>query len=64
MIDKVANALYEFHGVKSMSIAKDMARAAVEAMRVPTEGMLDKTDGFSEDVKATYQQMIDAALKE
>jgi len=54
-----------------------LARAAIEAMREPTEAMLaagvkswgfdfdaNSTDGINANITGEYQSMIDAALKE
>jgi hypothetical protein len=62
MIEKVANALYEFHGVKSMSIAKDMARAAVEAMRDLYKDLPGPMS--NKDDSDRLNAAIDTALKE
>lgn len=41
-----------------------LARAAIEAMREPTEGMVDAGFGYTGYPEETYKEMIDAALKE
>lgn len=56
------------------SEAEDYARAAIEAMREPTEAMIPKegvflwryqdSDADQEEARAAWQAMIDAALKE
>lgn len=43
----------------------EMARAAIEAMRVPTEAMIEEAwaDARAEDAAAVWKAMIDEALK-
>jgi hypothetical protein len=68
MIERVARALLV---ADRSAITPDyyqrMARAAIEAMREPTEAMLDAGVNFRERNARTeqiWQAMIDAALKE
>ena len=68
MIEQVARALLV---ADRSAITPDyyqrMARAAIEAMREPTEAMLDAGVNFRERNARTeqiWQAMIDAALKE
>jgi len=42
---------------------EDAARAAIEAMREPTEMMENAGDPFTRDTQGAWQAMIDAALK-
>jgi hypothetical protein len=79
MIDRVARAINEVNpwvGIAWMdlpSVPKDeyraKARAAIEAMREPTEGMLDRLDaansgwGTREHSKELWQELIDEALE-
>lgn len=61
MIEKVAKAIYEAENKKWNY--KDLAKAAIAAMREPTEGMMKaslKTGGR----KHLWYSMIDAALKD
>lgn len=73
MIEKVAKALYHSkHGKHckfellsryfQLKYSKD-AKAAIEAMREPTEEMIHCKGPFY-SIKEQYQAMIDAALKE
>lgn len=47
-------------GMRQMYLS--MARAAIEAMREPTEAMI--AAGDEQSCQETYRRMIDAALKE
>lgn len=62
MIERVAFAIASNLGLMTSS---ELAKAAIEAMREPTEEMLD-AGAYDLDMKliTQYQYMIDAALKE
>lgn len=63
MIDRVARALADNHEAP----LQYQARAAIEAMREPTEEMLDAGHihaGTVDDAYVCFTTMIDAALKE
>lgn len=82
MIDRVAKAIYEVDGGKGWHLHSkfylDSARAAIEAMREPTEAMkfsggmwcealMFEEDGegiIFDDIGKVYEVMIDAALAE
>jgi hypothetical protein len=72
MVDRVARAMamYQFGSPESWEDQIPMARAAIAAMREPTEGMVGSVYGLMDertgsDAEATkfYQTMIDEALK-
>lgn len=75
MIDRVSLALARYHGDDVGSVKnqhyQDMARAAIEAMREPTQEMMAGVDCAGEKAewlsgkawKAGYHAMIDSALK-
>jgi len=71
MVERVAKALQEAHGPNLPSPYEAMARAAISAMREPTEAMVyaspEEGTGWNEAARgyaATYwSAMIDAALK-
>lgn len=72
MVGKVARAIARKNtgsGINWPSFVEE-ARAAIEAMREPTEAMVDagvldvKADVSFFDVNETWQAMIDAALSE
>lgn len=73
MIERVARAIEQEIGPQDMDFAK-IARAAVEAMREPTEAMLEVAQDMYEPVgdramwppepKDAWPAMIDAALTE
>jgi hypothetical protein len=79
MIERVARALDECHDPSSWhpydfwdhDFALELARAAIEAMREPTDAMKQAGDDFSGNLaithdasgEGTWQAMIDAALK-
>lgn len=51
----------------NQDVYRDMAVAAIKAMREPTERMRWERDGWNaspNDIEAGYQAMIDAALEE
>lgn len=72
IIERVAKAFYE----EESGLAWDQcmitgrkwrlraAKAAIRAMREPTEGMIKSIDGLNYDCLVGYQIMIEAALKE
>ena len=70
MVEKVAMVLYEYHSVKSMDIARDMARNAIKAMRDISDDIIEMKvklptgDDCREDTRFEWEMMIDAALKE
>lgn len=70
MIEKVATAILAKTPVgygMTQSEANDYARAAIEAMREPTEEMLDVGHihaGTVDDAYVCFTTMIDAALAE
>ena len=70
MIERVARAIaasvYSEAGVELMwKCYMDKARAAIEAMREPTAGMVSSvTIDHIEDVEEFWGALIDAALKE
>lgn len=63
MIEKVAKAI----ALRDTTDEFAMARAAIEAMREPTEAMIEfgfnQTGDGRENVKAAWHSMIDAALR-
>lgn len=81
MIEKVARAInarqqmsaygeiiieWDNNTEKTKRITKEFAKAAIEAMREPTEEMILCAKGLRYDVEhiANYRKIIDAALKE
>ncbi len=63
MIDRVAAALLAVDGGTwniTPGIEVDLARAAIAAMREPTEAMIDLGWDYGEDA---WREMIDEALK-
>ena len=72
MIERLAKVIYErsfeddWQSLNPKGIERalylEVAHAAIEAMREPTQAMLGPDE--SELLKATYQSMIDAALKQ
>lgn len=78
MVDRVARAMHGADGIKSFASFDDesagnqwdyrsMARAAIAAMREPTEAMMQAAHiiiGDLADQKRSWQYAIDAALKE
>ena len=63
MIDRVAAALLAVDGGTwniTPGIEVDLARAAIAAMREPTEAMIDRGWDYGEDA---WREMIDEALK-
>lgn len=71
MIERVAkaiqSALSEGTPGRDPDRMERIARAAIEAMRDPTEAMIDKgydhVDYGGTDIEAAWKDMIDAALK-
>ena len=66
MIERVARALYEADGDDTINWPK-LARAAIAAMREPTEAMLMESSCNAvetERLVRDWQAMIDAALEE
>lgn len=47
-----------------VGIFRQFARAAIKAMREPTEAMCDAGDEYNGNDRAVWQSMIDAALKD
>jgi len=70
MIEKVARAIEAVKadratfGNKGVIESKAYARAAIEAMREPTEGMIKAGSKGYPKFQLAYRNMIDAALKE
>jgi len=67
MIERVARAIYaaECWDTAAPGFYQHAARAAIEAMREPTEVMLDAAMQFAScDLKSEWQAMIEAALGE
>jgi len=67
MIERVAKAIYEAMDLSDGldgTAAKTYARAAIEAMREPTEAMLNASYLTSWDADEVWKDMIDAALQE
>lgn len=70
MIERVARGICkaDWGGVSDaeMGRCRDLARAAIIAMREPTKGMVDMSRWTCRDdhMRETWQEMIDAALKE
>lgn len=65
MVERVARVLSERHSVDlamGAIVWEDMARAAIEAMREPTEAMERKGDESDLSI-FVWQAMIDEALK-
>ena len=69
MVERVAKAITESALEEFVVILPDQAerfaRAAVSAMRVPTETMVESAwaDALAEDAKSVWADMIDEALK-
>ena len=70
MIEGVARAIWkkadeQYLGTEKMEDCDAIARAAIEAMREPTEAMLiaSEVDLHDFDVAAVWSVMIDAALE-
>lgn len=67
MIERVAQAILakDPEGMFSIHCARVYAKAAIAAMREPTEAMVEAGyyDAMAEDAKATFTAMIDAALE-
>lgn len=64
MVERVAKALVEAWpswGTWDDEVARDGARAAIAAMREPTEAMLNTPEWLS--IRHRWQAMIDEALK-
>lgn len=75
MIERVAKAMMEASTTVGHSSWSDIARAAIEAMREPTEAMIEHADANAfggvapgeplyHGAKNTWQHMIDAALSD
>jgi hypothetical protein len=71
MIERVARALSEAGAASDWDHAAAAARAAIEAMREPTEAMVDaasaaaqKPTGWHMVYRNIYRAMIDTALKD
>jgi len=63
MIEKVARAISDAEGfANAWQYYCKTAKAAIEAMREPTEGMKDKSNPWPDTDIHAYQAMIDAAL--
>ena len=63
MIERVAVAIIEAAEKGARGKPREIARAAIEAMREPTEAMIDAADPF-ELPREIWPAMIDAALSE
>jgi hypothetical protein len=65
MVERVAKAINEIIYIGD-SGAKQLARAAIEAMREPTDEMICECNSslVYEELKLIYKSMIDVALKE
>jgi hypothetical protein len=79
MVERVARALHEAHKpwcdytydfehpMASREVYEALARAAIAAMREPTEGMIEarSVPGVLErsDIRLVWMAMVDAALK-
>lgn len=73
VVERVAEAIRRVNettaGLTFRELTVEMARAAIEAMREPTDGMVDALmngafDAYRGDVVEAYQAAIDAALSE
>jgi hypothetical protein len=67
MVERVARAMEARSAIEPVTI-EDVARSAIEAMREPTEGMVDATQELIRGQKpfstiGMWQAMIDEALK-
>lgn len=66
MVEKVARAIRDEadkgDALVSLSEAFDLARAAIEALREPTKGMIEKAGLHDLALKELWEDMIDAAL--
>lgn len=74
MIERVARAMFdatnehdetwdtEAQEIKTTYLI--MARAAIEAMREPTDVMVDALEGYDSSPVSLYERAIDAALNE
>lgn len=65
MIERVAIAIEE----ANLKASGDedytpLARAAIEAMREPTDAMVDALEGYDSSPVSLYERAIDAALNE
>tara|TARA_R110000868_G_scaffold309027_1_gene570439 strand:- start:3353 stop:3583 length:231 start_codon:yes stop_codon:yes gene_type:complete len=65
MIERVAKAINDTMLQHGDYKPDELARAAIAAMREPTEDMVEAGyyDAMAEDAKATFTAMIDAALE-
>lgn len=65
MIERVAKAINDTMLQHGDYKPDELARAAIAAMREPTEEMVEAGyyDAMAEDAKATFTAMIDAALE-
>lgn len=65
IIERVASKLYSLHIDISTTDAKILAKAAIEAMKEPTEAMLD-AGAYDLDMtlEQQWKRMIEAALKD
>ena len=63
MLERVKAAIAKEMGYRDPQTVEFAARAAIAAMREPTEAMKRNVSGTTTDI-ALYQAMIDAALKE
>ena len=65
MIERVAKAINDTMLQHGDYKPDELARAAIAAMREPTEDMVEAgySDAMAEDAKATFTAMIDAALE-
>ncbi len=68
MVKRVARAIEAVRDYKEdisiRATPEELARAAIAAMREPTEAMTGSLRWFGEDDLELWQLMIDAALKE
>lgn len=65
MIEKIAQAILDGPPIEDMMDAREAALNVLEAMREPSQGILDCRPPFMkvEDAKAMWQAMIETALQ-
>ena len=70
MTERAARAMADEQGMgwermfePTRAMWRNLAKVAIEAMREPTEAMTDFADFPSDEAKATWQAMIDRALR-
>lgn len=66
MVERVAKAIYDNSGMtySNQQYYQGLAKAAIAAMREPTEEMVNAYNNQEPLSREAYRAMIDAALKE